>query len=303
MGAWQQWVRQPQSVWLRKAIFQIHLWTGLAIGLYVTLLSVTGAALVYRVEMERAFQTPRPAFEPGRTPLSSDELKAFAQRAYPDWQVTRVGSRVTRRNPVIEVWVERGGEKRERLFNPYTGADLGDALPLKVRALDWLSELHDELLLDEQGRVINAVGSAMTTLLALTGLVIWWPGIRNWRRSLMVKRRSNWTRFNWDLHSALGIWFSVFLLMWGLTGIYLAYPEPFAAYVDRISPPDAILGQRPGDIVLATAARLHFGRFRTAPVWKALWVPLGLVPAAMFITGGVMWWNRVMRRKLMDRAA
>jgi len=90
MGAWQQWVRQPQSVWLRKATFQIHLWTGLGIGLYVTMLSVTGAALVYRVEMERAFQTPRPAFEPGRAPLPTEELKASAQRAYPGWQVTRV---------------------------------------------------------------------------------------------------------------------------------------------------------------------------------------------------------------------
>jgi len=30
-----RWLRQPQRVWLRRAIFQIHLWTGLAIGLYV----------------------------------------------------------------------------------------------------------------------------------------------------------------------------------------------------------------------------------------------------------------------------
>ena len=49
--------------------------------------------------------------------------------------------------------------------------------------------------------------------------------------------------------------------------------------------------------------RLHFGRFRTAPVWQALWVPLGLVPAAMFITGGFMWFNRVLRKRSLERAA
>jgi uncharacterized iron-regulated membrane protein len=213
-----------------------------------------------------------------------------------------VGTRVNRRNPVIEIWVERGGERQERLFNPYTGADIGPALPAKVKALDWVSELHDELLFEERGRVVNAIGSSLVTLLAFTGLIVWWPGVRNWRRSLIVKRKSSWIRFNWDLHSALGFWTFLLLAMWGLTGIYLAYPEPFAAYVDRISPPDAILGQRPGDIVLATAARLHFGRFRTAPVWQALWVPLGLAPAAMFVTGFIMWWNRVLKKRVLDRS-
>ena len=31
--AWQRWIRQPQSFWLRRAIFQVHLWSGLGIGL------------------------------------------------------------------------------------------------------------------------------------------------------------------------------------------------------------------------------------------------------------------------------
>lgn len=303
MSLWQRWLRQPQSVWLRKAVFQVHLWTGLIIGLYVVVMSLTGSALVYRVELERMFQTPRPAFQAGVAPMTTDQLRAAARQAYPEWEVTRVGTRVSRRNPVIEIWVERNGEKLERLFNPYTGADLGDALPLKIKALDWVAFLHDELLLEEHGPTLNAAGSVLVTAMALSGLVVWWPGVRNWRRALTVKRGSSWPRFNWDLHSAIGIWFFAFLAMWGLTGFYLAYPEPFANYVDSMSPADAILGQRPGDIVLQTLTRLHFGRFLDAPVWKALWVPLGLIPAAMFVTGAVMWWNRVLKKRALDRAA
>ena len=45
MGTWKQWLRQPQRVWLRRAAFQIHLWVGLFIGLYVVVLSLTGSAL------------------------------------------------------------------------------------------------------------------------------------------------------------------------------------------------------------------------------------------------------------------
>lgn len=55
--------------------------------------------------------------------------------------------------------------------------------------------------------------------------------------------------------------------------------------------------------MLQTLTRLHFGRFREAPVWKALWVPLGLIPAAMFVTGAIMWWNRVLKKRALDRAA
>ena len=46
MSLWQRWWRQPQRVWLRRAMFQVHLWTGLALGLYIVLLSVTGSVLV-----------------------------------------------------------------------------------------------------------------------------------------------------------------------------------------------------------------------------------------------------------------
>ena len=33
------------------------------------------------------------------------------------------------------------------------------------------------------------------------------------------------------------------------------------------------------------------------PVLKAVWAVLGLVPALMFVTGVIMWWNRVLRRR------
>ena len=108
---WTQWVRQPQNVWLRRALFQVHLWTGLAIGLYIVMLSVTGSVLVYRNELDRLFATTRPVYDAKATRLTADELRAAAERAYPGWTITRVGDRITRRNPTIEVWVERGGRE------------------------------------------------------------------------------------------------------------------------------------------------------------------------------------------------
>jgi uncharacterized iron-regulated membrane protein len=300
MGLWEQWVRQPQRVWLRKAAFQIHLWIGLAVGLYIVVLCLTGSVLVYRGVLDEAFETPAPAFEPGREPLSSEQLTEAAQRAYPGYTVTRVGgNRINRRRPIIEVWVERGDEKIERLFNPYTGADLGPALHWITRANIWLAALHDELLFEdgERGRFWNGVGSALVVVLCLTGAIVWWPGIRSWRRGLGVKWRAAWPRLNFDLHSALGFWFFLVILMWGATGVYLAIPEPFAALVDRYSDADEVLGTRTGDIILRWGVRLHFGRWEDQPVLMAVWAVVGLIPAIMFVTGAIMWWHRVLRKR------
>jgi uncharacterized iron-regulated membrane protein len=297
MSVWQRWIRQPQRLWLRRALFQIHLWTGLILGLYVVMLSVTGSALVYRNELDRFFATPRPVFLPNATRLTTEQLHARAEGAYPGWTVTRVGDRISRRNPTIEIWVERGGEKKERLFDPYTGADLGDAVTQGEYFVLWLARLHDELLLDRPGRFWNGLGSAIFSVTAITGLVVWWPGVSRWKRSLAIKWSSGWRRFNWDLHSAIGFYLFLFMLMWGISGFYLGVPEPFANVVDSISDPDAILGERPGDVVLTWLTRLHFGRWRNAPVLKALWAFLGLVPALMLVTGVIMWWNRVLRKR------
>jgi uncharacterized iron-regulated membrane protein len=300
MSRWRQWVQQPRQLWLRRAAFQIHLWTGLALGLYIVVLCLTGSALVYRDVLDEAFETPAPRFEPDREPLSSDQLRTAAQLVYPGYDVTRVGSRFNRRRPVIEIWVERDGERLERLFNPYTGDDIGPALHWVTRLNVQLADLHDNLMFGETGKRINGVGSALVVLLCVTGAIVWWPGIRNWKRALAVKWKASWPRLNFDLHSAIGFWFFLFILLWGASGIYLAFPEPFGALVDRFSEPDEILGTRTGDIILRWFVRLHFGRWEETPALMHLWAVLGLVPALMFATGAVMWWQRVLRRRSFD---
>lgn len=51
-------VDKPQKLWWRKLLFQVHLWTGIGLGLYIFVISVTGAALVFREEIETASTKP-----------------------------------------------------------------------------------------------------------------------------------------------------------------------------------------------------------------------------------------------------
>jgi len=294
LNIWEKWKRRPQIVWLRKALFQVHLWTGIALGLYIVLMSVTGSAVVFRRELTRSLsREPRVVAGPNAR-MTENELKQAAKRAYPDYEVTRVS---LRKNPdqAAEIWLEQGARKRQRLFNPYTGADLGDSLRLGFRFVLWLVDLHDNLLAAQTGRLINAAGGIFTVLLSLTGVVIWWPGIVTWRRSLSFRWKTNPKGLNWTLHSALGFWSFAFFFMWALSGIYLSIPDRFNAAVDFLEPLNpASKTLRLGDQVLFWLAQAHFGRFAGVGT-KILWTVIGLTPAVLFFTGAVMWWKRVLR--------
>jgi uncharacterized iron-regulated membrane protein len=284
-------VRHPQSVWLRKALFQVHLWTGIGLGLYVFVLSLTGSAIVFRREITRLAWTPPQVIAAGPL-MTVEQLTAAAKKVYPRFESFKVTlSKDPSRAAVVAM--TRGQRQRERAFDPYTGKDLSDVGTDEPKLLNWMVRLHDDLLGGHTGRLVNGFGALMLTILCITGAVIWWPGIARWWRSLLVWRRVGWKRFNWDLHSALGFWMFLFVLMWGFSGIYLSYAEPFTALVDWLQPQDPnSLDPRSGDELLASLARVHFGRaYGTSVKW--LYVVLGLVPAVMFVTGTIMWWNRV----------
>ena len=297
MGVWRKWVRQPQTVFLRKAAFQVHLWIGLALGLYIVMLSITGSALVFRREMDVAFRTPLPAYDEKATILTTEQITERALALYPGYTVTFVSQGVRRRNPAIAVDLKRGDDVKERLFNPYTGADLGDSFPWRSRALLWLVNLHDELLLNRTGRWWNGFLSGIVTVLCLTGAVVWWPGSMRWRRGMSIKWSAGWRRMNFDLHSAIGFWMFALLFVWAVSGIYLGIPDPFTSASAYFSGPngDGKIGLWI-ETTMQWMTRLHFGRWRNIPL-QILWVILGLAPAVLFVSGAVMWWQRVVRKR------
>ena len=224
-NAWSRWVQAPQSVRLRKVLFQVHLWTGIGLGAYVFVICVTGSVLVYRNELYIAF-SPQPVILDGAgASLGEDALERAARQAYPGHEVQEVRPGETP-NHAVRITLARDGDRIRRLFDPFTGEDLGDPLPLGYRITAWTLDLHDNLLGGTTGRRVNGIGAVNLLVLSLTGVVIWWPGILRWRRSLTIDRRTDWNRFNWHVHSAFGFWCWPFLFLWAITGGLSVVPGP-----------------------------------------------------------------------------
>jgi uncharacterized iron-regulated membrane protein len=314
MSFWDRWLRRPKSLWLRRAIFQIHLWTGIALGLYVLVISVTGSALVFRNELYNSLW-PGPRIVDVTGPrLTHDQLRDAARRVWPRYKVTWIwDSRSAKQAPnqAIEIWFERNGHKKERLFDPYTGRDLGESRPYTIQLLAWLGDLHINLLAGDRGRIVNGVGAMFVVMLSATGAVVWWPGVRSWRRGIAIRGGSNWKRLTWDLHSVVGLWMLPMVFVFGVVGIYAGFPRPFQVAINKFEPlniyrldpdtaplpPPGMPFARPkpstGDKIVRWFSYLHFGNFGGWPS-KAIWTILGLVPGFLFVTGALIWWNRVL---------
>ncbi len=191
-------VHHPRRLWLRKAIFQVHLWAGVLLSVYMVLIAVSGSVLVYKDELTRwALPPGLHRYQPGS--IASPET---AMRRFTDAEPDGVVSNLQVPSPVLPVFLLDGKDSRQR-----PGRWIGDPVTGVLRAaprtwIDTVHDLHYYLLLPATwGMQANAVGAAGLLLLAVTGAFLWWPGVRAWTRGLRVNLRANWRRVNYDLHS------------------------------------------------------------------------------------------------------
>lgn len=367
-------VDRPRLVRWRKGIFQVHLWTGAVLALYVVAISVSGSILVF--ERDLMNDAPRSAAgSPTSARIGYPALVQIARAAHPRENLDAIDMRTGNRSIVTVALHTEDGRHRNMYLDAYTGRILEDTIAEdKHPILTFLEPLHNELLGGPRGEAFNGIGGALLFLLGLTGIVVWWPGRKYWTRAIKVNWKARWKRLTFDLHSAFGFWSLVFVAMWGLSGFYFAFPEKMHAIFglfpssanqkqSKWTPKQRLLGvgdylvtaegifpdsrlaylymdvyrtggqvsvflsrdpRRPltlledivrldpasGDVLQIESSRkwslaekvamasysVHFGDF--GDTWsKIAWVVLGLAPAALAITGCLMWWNRVLMRK------
>ena len=292
LSGWHRWIRQAQLLRWRRFVAQLHLWIGLTLGVYIVVLSVTGSVSVLRPDVHRWFIPRSLPMEGNR--LAGDALQDAVRRTYPLYEVTEVFERRRPDTPVM-VTLQRDGATVERLFDPYAARDLGLAYPPITEAIEWVVDLHDNLLTGTTGRTVNGIGALLFLALAITGAIAWWPGVKRLSHSLVPGKPAKSARFARRLHNALGIWVLALVFIWAITAIYFSFPDPFEWTMDYLDA-DLTDAERPGDELARALVNLHFGRSWGMP-GKLAWVVLGLVPAVLFVTGCIAWWVRGVRRR------
>jgi uncharacterized iron-regulated membrane protein len=233
MSLLRTFLHHPRKLWLRRALFQIHLWTGVLLSLYVVVIALTGSILVFRTELTKA-QLPKDLspYSAAQTAAMQDVIQHFTA-TYPG----AVLQNLQMPSPAVPAFllfaVDAQKHPLRLLADPAT-AQLHD----QPRTwLDWVYDLHVYLLLGHgYGMQVNAVGAAGLLLLTVSGLFLWWPGVRTWMRGLRIDIARNWRRINFDAHNAIGFWTLLIVCWWAFSGVYFGWYRQVTAVVAAVSP-------------------------------------------------------------------
>ncbi|MFT4111946.1 PepSY-associated TM helix domain-containing protein [Silvibacterium sp.] len=227
-------IHHPRRLFLRRALFQIHLWLGVLLSLYLVLISLSGALMVYHDALTRSTLPSGLAPYDSAHTASVPAVMAAAQAAFPGTVVTYL-SMPTARLPVFQLNLHDSAKSKE--FQAIADPQTGKPTLLPRSWVDVIYDFHVNLLMgDAHGVQWNGVGAAGLLVLAMSGILLWWRGIRSWWRALGISLRHSWRRVNYDLHHALGLWTVLIVSWWALSGVYFAWDEPFAKAVGVVSP-------------------------------------------------------------------
>ena len=161
-------------------MFQVHLWTGLTLGLFVGVVGLSGAIVVFRYELNR-MTTPGTAYvRPQAQRLSADELTARVQAHSPANRIIQAAWEAGPDTAWNFRTLSPQGHRVHTFADQYTGVITGQD-DYHNKFMQWMFDLHADLLAGNTGRTINGFIALATLILSLAGLVIWWPGLNHWR--------------------------------------------------------------------------------------------------------------------------
>lgn len=218
---------------LRRLLFHLHLYTGLAAGLLVSLTGLTGSLLVFSHEIDAllypAVYHVAPPAVPGER-LAPEAILERLQRLRPGVKVQSLMPPRDAHDP-YEVRVK--GDTRLYL-NPYTGALLAERSATD-HPIGFLFSLHTKLLSGENGKNAVGIGGLLLLLMGGTGVVLWWPGKSGVREGFTIRWGASWKRINFDLHRVGGIVTVLLLSLIALTGAAMVWPEPVTDWTYRLT--------------------------------------------------------------------
>ena len=282
----------------RRWIRRLHLFAGLTLGVYLTVMGLTGALLVFGEELEPAVSPDRLTVAPGKAALSWDTQLADFREHYPDAPVSRIIVPAEPDHATL-LWIGPWqGDMPIVSVDPYTGEVIGEQT-LGGSLIGWTRYFHITLYAGMTGMLINGIVGLATLVHLATGLFLWWPAtLKLLRRRLWVKWTSNAARRNWDLHHAIGAWTLPLLVLIVLTGAAFPFkkqlaallptsePVPVAGEVEPLATPPSLQ-----ELVDAARAAVPGGTF--AVLYSPL-APDRPLKALVFEPGGKDWYRYVM---------
>lgn len=199
-----------------------HLWVGLASGIIVFILSITGCLLVFKQEIKSLSSSwLHTEKKEGQKYLPPSVLYKTVQEAMPGKEIGSVWYHGENRTAHFTVH----GSDSLVYVNPYNGEVV--AMKDHEDFFHFIDEGHTSLWLPRKiGVPVVSWATLIFFLLLLTGIVLWWP--KRWNKkgveqAFTVKWKSRFKRLNYDLHNVLGFYSLIVAILFAFTGLMMGF--------------------------------------------------------------------------------
>lgn len=199
------------------AIWRWHFYAGLYVIPFLVMLAVTGLIMLW-ISVLSGIGDEKMTVTPGGTPMALIALQAAAEAAVPGGKAAQYVAPLSP-DHVAAFAVASDGGKTGVTLNPYTGEVL-NSFPWRAGWYDFASDIHGTLLIGNTGDWLIEAAASLGLLLIATGVYLHWP--RNgttWRAALVPSFRKPGRALWKSLHGAVGLWVSVLLVLFLLSGL------------------------------------------------------------------------------------
>ena len=207
----------------RHLITKLHRWLGLASGLVVFVVSLTGAIFTFQDEVRDATQPWRHVAGAGVAYLPPARLLAAAEARHPGATAGYVMYMGPGRSAAVYL-TDKAEGSYAAFLDPYSGRWLHEQ-NLGRDFFAVVQRIHMYLLLPPAVAKWVVGGSVLVfVIMLISGIVLWWPRRKtDRRRSFTIKWGARWRRVNYDLHNVLGFYAAGAALVLALTGLVMTF--------------------------------------------------------------------------------
>jgi uncharacterized iron-regulated membrane protein len=266
---------------IKNIITKIHLWLGLASGIVVLVVSVTGCLYVFSQEISDWRRKSSIYTEQKSSTVQLAHLYKQVQAVMgPEKQISWVNVYndpeknwvfyTYKANPEALTYFGMIEYYESVFVDPYTG-EIKDIYDEKNDFFNLVKMLHWSLLFNTSvGQPIVGWSTLIFVILLITGLVLWWPerlkGSKNsfrihWEKPVRLYKKL------YDLHNVLGFYCLLFALVIALTGMVWAFrwfeAAVYVAASGTTVPPDrSVMQSTPGRYAVTDPADLAMKQSR-----------------------------------------
>lgn len=237
---------------MKRAIIVLHRWIGLTAGLLCVVLAVTGAVLAMRPQAEPViypqYRAPASCLAPA---ASLDAMLASARRAHAG------EASYIRFSPGSDESARVRFRDAETVFvDPCSGSVLGTQNRYgglfgtfeQLHTLAFEEGLSAKLFGTSLHKLVSGSAAIVLIFLALGGLYLWWPRRWSaWRAGIRFNPRLTGRAFARNLHTTVGLYTGLIVLVSALTGLPIAFEWPKAVLrtVAGSGPTEAVVKSHP----------------------------------------------------------